>query len=305
MNLKAIKNFVLSLSRMIIMTLFFVVGAVIIQVIINGRGVSPDSVYDAIVAGVVAGVSVWVIIATIKLVVGLSRNNRLEKYLTKKGYCDEFYNRIKKKLDTKNEKKLFKTKLFYAKQLCDGERFEEAVEVMGSIDAKTVDVKKLDKYYSYYFYVLVFSQKLSEAEEMLEMADEYISQTNIGVLAKGVYQYAKEDYTEAEDSLLDVGFFASRHTKETAKMFLALCYLKCQKKNRAKKIVCELICEVTNPVLKDNLFKLMRLVEVAFSVADEENTENSQETAENTDNNEENIEVTDEEENIQDAGSID
>ena len=85
-------------------------------------------------------------------------------------------------------------------------------------------------------------------------------------------------------------------------MFLALCYLKCQKKNQAKKIVCELICEVTNPVLKDNLFKLMRLVEVAFSVADKENTENLQETAENT---EETIEVTDEEENIQDAGSID
>ena len=107
MNLKAMRNLVSALSRMIIMTLFFVVGAVIIQVLINGRGISPDSVYDAIVAGVVAGVSVWVIIATIKLVVGLSRNNRLEKYLTKKGYCDEFYNRIKKKLDTKNEKKLF------------------------------------------------------------------------------------------------------------------------------------------------------------------------------------------------------
>lgn len=281
-------------------------GAVIIQAIIKGHGISPESVYDAIVAGIVAGLSVCIIIATIKATVRLSRNNRVEKYLTKKGYCDEFYNRIKKKLDTKNEKKLFKGRLFYAKQLCDGERFEEAVEVMGSIDPKTVDVKKLDKYYSHYFYVLVFSQKLSDAEEMFEMADEYISQTNIGLLAKGVYHYAKEDYAEAEDSLLDVGFFASKHTKETAKMFLALCYLKCKKKNQAKKIVCELICEVTNPVLKDNLLKLMKLVEVAFSVADEESTENTEETAENTkETTEEIIEVTDEEENIQDAGSVD
>ncbi len=291
MNLKAIKNLVFALSRMIIITLFFVVGAVIIQVIINGRGISPGSVYDSIVAGIVAGVSLWVIIAAIKLVIGISRNNRVEKYLRKKGYCDEFYNRIKKKLDTKNEKKLFKTKLFYAKQLCDGERFDEAVEVMGSIDPKTVDVKKLDKYYSYYFYVLVMAQKLDDAERILDMSKEYICQTYLGILAKGVYCYAKEEYVEAEDNLLDVGFFAPEHTKQTAKMFLCMCYLNCQKKNQAKKIVCELISEVTNPVLRNNLLKLMKLVEIAFSVTEEDVTEN--------------IGETDEEENIQDAGSID
>lgn len=295
MKLKAIRNLLYLICRVIIITLFFVIGAVIIQVVFSGREITPEKVYKAITAGFVAGMSVQLIVVSIAVAVGLTANSRRAEYLKNNGYCDGFYNKIKKKLDTKNDKKRLKYSIFYAEQLCDGEKYEQAVEVIKSIDVKSVNQKLMGKYYSAYFYVLVMSQNTDDAKKLLDISDGYAYKTHRGFLALGIYNYAIGEYAEAEDLLLDTSIFAPRYVKDTASLYIALCYLKCDKKQEAKEIVCELIPGVYNPVVKSNLSKLMKLVERAYGVGEKEEI------------NEKAIDfITDNEEEIlQDAGSID
>jgi len=261
---------------MIVVALFFVIGAVIIHIIIKGKAISPESMYNVVYKGFCFGLALEIIYYTLKTVSSLSKKNRWERYLSKMGYCDEFYNKIREKLNKKSDVKAFKLRLFLAKQLCDGERYDEALCEMKSIVPESVENSQLGNYYAHYFYVFVMSYQLDDAEKILEMGKEYISRTQLGLLSMGIYNYAIGQYAEAEDFLLDISVFCDRHIKITAKMFVALCYLKCDKKDEAKELVCGLIPEVSNPVLKKNLAKLMKLVEIAYGVSPEQNTEESE-----------------------------
>ena len=290
-----------AVCRIVVLALVFLHISCVFLAFEDNTAITPENVFNAVKSGFVFGLAVGILFYTLKIVIWFSKRNRMKRFLMKKGYCDEFYNIIRKKILNKSGKKAVEFRLFLVKQLCFGERYDEALEEISGIDTSKMAESLFGEYYSLCFYATLMSGAVDESLRICRIGGDYITRNPLGQLGLGIYKYSIGKYPDAEDIFLDFKFFTDKYIRQSAGMYTALCYLKCNKKEEAKDIVCELIPTVDNPVLKENLAKLMRLVEIAYSALEEEPVE--EDTEKITSNF---IEDTEESEEIsQDAGGID
>ena len=85
----------------------------------------------------------------------------------------------------------------------------------------------------------------------------------------GVYEYAKGNFAQAETLLMQAKNNApTKQAMADCCLYLGLCYLKTGRKEYAKAAAEEAAGQVRTVYQKENLKKLMKLVEKAYAVSD-------------------------------------
>lgn len=219
----------------------------------------------------------FVVIEAVLAIVRMKNKSSLEKLLAKKGYCDEYFLRLRKNAEGKKGRKKISRLLLLAGELCDGERFEEAVEVMKGIDVRGENAFVLGEYYNAYMYILVMKGDLENAELAFNAGKEYIAY----IMKKkscaaavnhtlGVYEYAKGDYRKAEEHFkLARKKALSLLVSNSCDMYLSLIYLKTDRRELAKSLTGKIIPYVKNPRQKQDMVFLMRKIEKAYGLYEE------------------------------------
>lgn len=234
--------------------------------------ISAETVFVLIGSGFSFGAGVFVAVVIIRRLRVVGIRSKKEKYLSKNGYCGEYFNKIESKISKKSGDKKVVKQLFYARELCDGRFFDKALEVMLGLDMKQTAEKLLYDYYSVYFYILVMMGDLENAQVLWGAGEDYIRKTPLGKFSYGVFCYSKEDFLKAEENFKFARKKAkNRYTIHIARLFLALVYVKTDRKELAKNEAASLCFEISNPVLREDLKKLMVIIEKEYGF--EENLE--------------------------------
>lgn len=250
----------------------------LVTVIIYRREVLPYQLIDMCIIGFVIGISVYALLKIVSRLLAVNKRSKKERYLEINGYCEEYFNRIKKSLSKKRGDKKTVKQLYLARELCDGRLFDEALEVIEEIKIKEACEEVLYDYYTVYFYLLVMRGEIENAEVLYNAGKEYISSTPLGWFSKGVFYYAKENYEEAEDCLeLCMKKAKNSFTKHISRLFMGLVYVKTDRKELAKKEASQLAVVISNPVLKSDLKKLMLIIEREYGFERRTETEASDE----------------------------
>ena len=99
-------------------------------------------------------------IRTVVCCVILRKNiNKALAVRNEKGYCDEYYSLLEKQCHKGNYKKRFYSLITYAGELADGERLEQAREVVGHIDTSRADRRMVAEYANAFIYICLMSGK--------------------------------------------------------------------------------------------------------------------------------------------------
>lgn len=219
----------------------------------------------------------FVIIAAAAAVISavtIKKGKKLEKTLCEKGYCDEYYEALRKRCEKRFGAGNFQGRISLAAALCDGERYDEAIAEMKAVDISGASEEMLAEYYNAYLYILLMAQDMESCEIAAAAGEEYLQKfsekKSFGgeiLHTLGVLEYARGNYGEAEKLLMKAKKGAKlRYTENACNMYLALVFLKTDRKEQAKKLTLETISYVTNPRQKEDLKKLMRLVEKAYGM---------------------------------------
>lgn len=195
-------------------------------------------------------------------IIRLVRVDKLERFLLKNGYCDEYYKKIRRFVGKKNSVKKTEGLIFLAKELADGERYDEAVETIKSVELSYLRGGLTKEYYATYLYILVMNGELENAEIVAAAGADYLEGDSFATMSLGISDYAKGNFSDAEERLMSSAMKAdSDFTECYSKMFLALVYVKTDRKELAKELAAKLISVVTNPRQKKDLKKLMLIIE--------------------------------------------
>lgn len=242
---------------------------------------------------------------------------RLEMFLNKHGYTEEYYRRLRKKADRKRGSKKVDAMLVLATELSSGGYFDEAVQTMKNIELKYVSRDMLGEYYNAYMYILVVNGDVKNAEIAYNAGSEYIEKNSkrriyAGMVyhTLGIYEYAKGNYTQAEEHFnMAVKKAVTQFTENAAMMFLGLVYLKTDRVQLARSAAARVARYVINPRQKQDLEKLMKLVErrLVFKTGNEENEQNEENEyyEDLTEKGESSGEISQEGESVDYAGRID
>ncbi len=214
-------------------------------------------------------------IRTVVCCVILRKNiNKALAVRNEKGYCDEYYSLLEKQCHKGNYKKRFYSLITYAGELADGERLEQAREVVGHIDTSRADRRMVAEYANAFIYICLMSGKYELANIIArggqnileEYAEKRCDGGNINHTL-GVLEYVFGNLSKAESLFLRAKSQARQlYSKNACDMYLALIYLKTDRKEYAKSIVSGLINNIENPRQAQDVKKLMSLVEDAYGI---------------------------------------
>lgn len=233
-----------------------------------------NTVYSALI-----GFGIYVVCYAAAEIFLAVRKNKWEKFVEKKGYCDEYFAKLEGLAEkSKGGKKIFR-QLFYVRELVCGGREQEAVEYVKKINPDGLKEKALKSYYAAYLFALVMNGDAEAAEVIYGAGYERLGQTDLGNLSAGIYCYSREKYNDAIE-YLSYGFSKSdNYVCSAAKLYLALCHLKNGDRELSKVIALRLVGTVRNNGLKNDLARLMRIIELSYGF-DREKEKDKTQTAE-------------------------
>lgn len=158
-----------------------------------------------------------------------------------------------------------------ASYLTEGGHYKECYEILEKIPIADLSPFYQDEYYNVYLYAKLLDGDIDGAEEIYAKAlsnfdRARLREYNMPVLhTLGVYEYAKGNYTQAETLLMQAKNNAqTKQEKADCSLYLGLCYLKTGRKEYAKAAALEASGQVKTIYQKENLTKLMKLVEKAY-----------------------------------------
>lgn len=210
--------------------------------------------------------------------------DRLVTFVEKNGYCEEYYQRLEKKLCHGRKNTKIRKKLRYTVELCKGNQFEKALEIIGSINTNSVSKKLLKNYYGSYCYVLAMSRNFKDAKMLHSSFEETLSKTYEGCFASGIVLFESENFKKASKSFEKaIGKSKNRLERNSATMYYSLALVKLGQKELAKEIVGNLTYQIIEPSQSEDLKKLMKIIEGAFGFNSEFQSENTDDVAEKID----------------------
>lgn len=240
--------------------------------IFYGGVVKADKFILAFEISFLAAVLFFALKALIKICAEIKREKSLAGLLHEKGYCDEYFNRLRKLADKASGDDNVYGRITLAGELSDGGRPLEAVEVMKNTDVSGASEELLAEYYNAYLYILLVNGYFDDAEIVYGAGMRYLEKfslkrSNGGTILHtlGVLELARENYSKAENLFIRAKANASsQNVENSCNMYLALVYLRTDRKDYAKKTVSETIPMVENPRQRKEMKNLMRLIEAAY-----------------------------------------
>ncbi len=199
-------------------------------------------------------------------------NYRVSHIMETDGATMEIYALLTNRVDkARGAKARAMAQLSLASYLTEGGHYKECYQVLSQIDVEDLSPFYQDEYYNVQLYARLLDGDIDGADEILSNASfnfERASQRehNMPVLhTLGVYQYAKGNFSQAEELLTKAALNApTKQAKADCFLYLGLCYLKTGRKEYAKAAAIEASGQVRTIYQKENLKKLMKLVEKAY-----------------------------------------
>lgn len=224
------------------------------------------------------GVLVFALLKVIIAIVKNKKRGKLQGLLESKGYCDEYYDKLRAKLPKKGTSKGISKKLWFATELAKGQRNDEALEIIKSIDLEKLSGVNVKEYYTAYLFVLVMTDETESADVILKAGCDNFTKDFYGYLALGCYHYSKENYPLAVD-MCERAYNKAKNTidENFALLFLALYNSKAGNLKLSKEIATELIQRVKEPSQVDMLKDLMKIIEIKSLEKDKPNEEDNTE----------------------------
>lgn len=229
---------------MLLIGLFCAVTATIITWLTDSGGTSD---YERIGYFVLVFVLCFILAGFFKLSKRIYFKMKLNDVLSvceEDGYTDKFFILFNQLIEEeKNYNNKLKLHFIYARELSDGERYDDSCKVIRDIHAVSVGDNKLNcAFFSLLLYNLIISEKIDEADALIEKNDKYINYArgkSIGALlniAIGLNEYVKGKYSDALRSF-ELAFIASSKNSWEAtqsKLYMCLIYLKQDMKDMAQ-----------------------------------------------------------------------
>ncbi|MFA5659620.1 MAG: hypothetical protein WC900_10105 [Oscillospiraceae bacterium] len=196
--------------------------------------------------------------------------------IAKFGYTDVLFSHLSEKIAReKSPAKRAYHQLVLASSLERGKRNEEALEVMSKVDYSSLRGFLCAEYYNCYAWIYLSMQDTENAGRVLESGKFVIQPYRYSKLigsavnhTYAVYDYCLGKLNSAETLLLEAKGMSKFDTNITScDLFLALIYLKTNRKELARDIIVKRIGHEGNPRNREDLQKLMKKIERAFAEA--------------------------------------
>ena len=220
-----------------------------------------------------------IIISTLLLVYVIKKNimyRRISVIMESEGATPQLYAMLKNQADrARGEKAKAMSLLTLASYLAEGGHYSECYEVLDKIKTEKLNPFYQDEYHNVRLYANLMQGNIDGADEVLKNAKANFERArlreyNMPVLRTlGVYEYAKGNFAQAETLLMQAKNNApTKQAMADCCLYLGLCYLKTGRKEYAKAAAEEAAGQVRTVYQKENLKKLMKLVEKAYAVSD-------------------------------------
>ena len=269
---KTIGKFASIFTQVIVIAVLIILISSII--LINSRK-SLELVPVIFITGVISILAFSCIVIIISLILNSIRKKSLSGILNVDGYSDEYFSKLNKIVDkSKNQNKVF-AMLSLAGELSDAGRSKEAIKVLKKIDLSYASDEIIAEYYNAYIYILTLGGDLENAETaygagkiLLDKIKNKKSNSGTIFHTLGVLEYAKGNIVKAENYFISAKMYTKmQEVENTCNMYLALIYLKTGRREYAKKITVDTIPYIENPRQKQDMIKLMKLVETSYGLS--------------------------------------
>lgn len=208
-------------------------------------------------------------------VVKNSKRRKLLCLIEEKGYCDEYYDILRKRLERGGRAKtVLKNVLFYNDELLDGERYAAARDALEAVNTDTVSVLGKISLSAAYLKTAAMSRNEDEAQKyytvLNDISDYIIDKKGIGseiAYAKALYHFLCRDYDNtAQQSLKAIALSESKKQSVDSRLLYALSLLKLGNKEKAKEETLFICREVFTKRQRENLMSLMTAVEREYGI---------------------------------------
>lgn len=240
----------------------------------------------------VIGVIAFSAIVVYLIVYLILRSQRVKaaKTLRRTGYSKEYYDLLEKKRSKLAGTSLGpRNDLCIAKAYCDGRRYEDAFAVLRDIDLDRFDSKMAAEYYNLYTYLFLLTGDIKSARSTVALGEPFTQKyadKPSQRLTAALLKYAEQDYYAAQKEFEELLKCDSNEIRVSAGLYLGLVYLRIHKKELARKLVGELGKYKKTPRQSEDMLKLLKKLETAYALEDEERKaeaeKNAAETAEET-----------------------
>lgn len=242
--------------------------------LINNRPMTAERILSLLRWGLAVALGITLAAAGCSVFASKIRSKRLAKILREEGYSDNYYNAIIKMIKFGLRRRRTDDLLFLAGELSDGGRFADSLTVMNSIDLGKVTERQLAEYYNCYLYILLVNGEQQLAEKVYSVCrklliryceDKFECAAVLHTL--GTLEYSRGEYFRAENLFLRARDESTDIEQvNICNMYLALIFLKTDRKEIAKKLVLRTIPELTELHQKREMLNLMKMVELAYDI---------------------------------------
>ncbi len=227
---------------------------------------------------ITAFVVIFFAVTAIYVVVWLIKNTKTRRILRlrdENGYTDEYFSALKDKLDSRSKfSAAFKNAMFLSGEYADANRFDEALEILESIDINSCNTSQKTRLASEYLKVYSLIKDEEQAKSFYIILNEILFSAKIkdDILAyseysKSLYFYLIKDYEQAVKSAsMALEMSDNKKLKTDVGLMLALSVLKNGDKESAKHYTNVSSKYISTPAQKENLLSLMTAVERAYGI---------------------------------------
>lgn len=206
-----------------------------------------------------------------------NQRRRAEKTLRKEGYSRSYFELLERKSSQLKGTSLApKNDLCLAKEYCDGRRYDNALEVLRSVDIDSFDVKDALRYYSLYSYIFVLTGSLNNARFSLDLGApfaEKVKDRSEYDFVSSLLMYAEHNYDGALEGFGSILLSKNIEMRIWAGMYMGLIYLRKHQKEDARSIVVGLSKYKKTARQSEDMLKLLKKIETAYALEDAEDAE--------------------------------
>ena len=207
------------------------------------------------------------------------QRRKAAKILKKSGYSKEYYDVLEAKRRKLSGTSLgAKNDLCIAKAYCDGRRYEDAFSVLRDIDLDRFDSKMAAEYYNLYTYIFLLTGDIESAKSTVQLGEPFCSKYSDRpeqMLTAALLKYAEKDFEGAKAGFKSLLSCKPVEVRVWAGLYLGLVYLRLCQKERARKLVGTLGKYKKTPRQSEDMLKLLKKLETAYALEEQELAEES------------------------------
>ncbi len=226
---------------------------------------------------------VFIIYMIVKCVLA-SQRSKAKKVLRKTGYSAEYFALLeKKKKHLKGSYLEAVNDLCLAKEYSDGRRYDSALELLRNVDIDKFKVRDAAHYYSLYAYIFILTGNLENAGFAIDLGvpfAEKVKDKSEMEFVSALLLYAQKDYDGAEEVFKPLLKSKNNEIRVWSGMYLGLIFLRKHKNENARKTVVALSKFKKTPRQSEDILKLLKKIETAYALEEEERQEEIASSAE-------------------------